>query len=210
MYLPPAGDGNTKLCHTHGRRQTCHWLAVVCPRRRPVQQRRHAPVGDDIRALVRDWICYLRKELLFGLDDPLFPKTEVKLNAARKFEATGLCRQHWSKANPIRRIFRDAFERAGLPYFNPHSFRKTLDRLGETKCRTPEEFEAWSQNLRHEGVLTTFLSYGEVQPSRQSDISKQLQMPELASRDQDVDRVVATVVRVMRAQTDEALADNKG
>ena len=28
-------------------------------------------------------------------------------------------------------------------------------------CKTPEEYKAWSQNLGHEGVLTTFCSYGE-------------------------------------------------
>ena len=49
--------------------------------------------------------------------------------------------------------FRSAFELAGLPYFNPHSFRKTLAALAEKLCRAPEEFKAWSQNLAHESVL---------------------------------------------------------
>jgi hypothetical protein len=39
---------------------------------------------------------------------------------------------------------------AGLPYANPHSFRKTLVQIGERLCHTPEEFKAWSQNLGHE------------------------------------------------------------
>ena len=38
--------------------------------------------------------------------------------------------KHWSSAGPIRRIFKVAFTAAGLPYFNPHSFRKT-SLLGE-------------------------------------------------------------------------------
>jgi integrase/recombinase XerD len=62
------------------------------------------------------------------------------------------------------------FDKAGLPYFNPHRFRSTLVRLGEQLCRTPEEFKAWSQNLGHEGTLTTFLNYGEAAPQRQADI----------------------------------------
>jgi len=37
---------------------------------------------------------------------------------------------------------------AGLPYFNPHSFRKTLAAPGETLCTATEEFKAWSQTLR--------------------------------------------------------------
>jgi hypothetical protein len=40
-------------------------------------------------------------------------------------------------------------------------------QLDETRCRSPEEFKAWSQNLGHEGVLTTFYSYGTVAPRRQ-------------------------------------------
>ena len=35
------------------------------------------PVGDDIRAVVADWVNYLRTEKLWGLDDPLFPATKV-------------------------------------------------------------------------------------------------------------------------------------
>jgi hypothetical protein len=30
------------------------------------------------------------------------------------------------------------FARAGLPYCNPHSFRKTLAQLGQKICRTPK------------------------------------------------------------------------
>jgi hypothetical protein len=46
--------------------------------------------------------------------------------------------------------------------------------LGERVCRTPEEFKAWSQNLGHEQVLTTFSSYGEVSPHRQAQIIRSL------------------------------------
>lgn len=70
-----------------------------------------------------------------------------------------------------------AFESAGLPYFNPHSFRNTLAGLGEKLCQTPEDFKAWSQNLGHDKVMTTFTSYGEVQPQRQADIIRELRSP---------------------------------
>jgi integrase/recombinase XerD len=89
----------------------------------------------------------------------------------------GLERAQWSSAAPIRAIFREAFAAAGLPYFNPHSFRKTLVQLGQAVCQTPEQFKAWSQNLGHEGVLTTFYSYGEVASSRQGEIIKSLAHP---------------------------------
>jgi integrase len=128
------------------------------------------PVGDGIRAVVVDWVAYLRSDKLWGLDDPLFPATKVTAGHNFRFGAAGLDRKHWSSAGPIRAIFKEAFAAAGLPYFNPHSFRKTLALLGQTLCRTPEEYKAWSQNLGHEHVLTTFCSYGDVSSHRQMEI----------------------------------------
>ena len=132
------------------------------------------PVDDEIRQIVEDWVSHLREKLFWGNDDPLFPSTQIIVGENRLFEANGLKRQHWSNASPIRTIFREAFTDAGLPYFIPHSFRKTLVSLGEKICKTPEDFKAWSQNLGHEDVLTTFYSYGEVSCQRQSEIIQHL------------------------------------
>jgi integrase len=136
------------------------------------------PVGDDLRRIVADWIEYLRRKHLWGLDDPLFPATKVVVGDNQRFEASGLDRKHWNSAGPIRTIFRDAFATAGLPYFNPHSFRKTLTLLGGKICKSPEEYKAWSQNLGHENVLTTFSSYGDVAGHRQAEIIRSLEIPE--------------------------------
>jgi len=132
------------------------------------------PVGDDIRQIVVDWVGYLTVEKLFGAVDPLFPATQVVQDRDYQFQVGGLSRQHWSNATPIRMIFRESFTVAGLPYANPHSFRKTLAQLGERVCRTPEEFKAWSQNLGHEQVLTTFSSYGQVAADRQAELIRRL------------------------------------
>jgi len=130
------------------------------------------PVGEEVRQIVASWVAYMRDEMLWGNNDPLFPATRVGLGTNHQFEACGLRNEHWSSAAPIRAIFRAAFASADMPYFNPHSLRKTLVRLGETSCKTPEEFKAWSQNLGHEEVLTTFYSYGEVGARRQGEIAK--------------------------------------
>jgi len=53
-----------------------------------------------------------------------------------------------------------------------------LVQLGETVCKTPEEFKAWSQNLGHEEVLTTFRSYGTVANRRQTQIIRDLAKPQ--------------------------------
>lgn len=156
------------------------------------------PVGDEVRAIVVDWVNYLRKENLWGNDDPLFPATAMRYGKSRKFEVAGLDRKHWSNATPIRKIFKDAFEAAGLPYFNPHSFRHMLAKLGQQMCRTPEDYKAWSQNLGHEKVMTTFYSYGEVDCSRQGQIIRGLGK-EKAITPSDFDALTDLMERVRKS-----------
>lgn len=139
------------------------------------------PVGDEVAKILREWVSFLREEQLWGNDDPLFPSTRMEVGVDRQFVVAGLDRTHWSSASPIRGIFREAFQHAGLPYFNPHSFRKTLVRLGEDLCKSPEAFKAWSQNLGHEKVLTTFMSYGAVACDRQGEILRGLATPQQAT-----------------------------
>lgn len=155
------------------------------------------PVGDEIHAIVIDWLKYLRNEKLWGNDDPLFPATRIECGISRQFEVVGLDRKHWSTATPIRTIFRQAFIAVGLPYFNPHSFRHTLVKLGQETCRTPEQFKAWSQNLGHEKVITTFTSYGAVAYQRQGEIIRELGTPQQVVQ-QDVNALAKALAYEMR------------
>jgi integrase len=132
------------------------------------------PVGDDIRTILHDWVATLVKDHLWGPTDPLFPKTLMLLNGAEGFRAIGLQREHWTTANAVRRIFKDAFEAAGLTYFHPHSIRHTLVRFGVQTCKGPEEFKAFSQNIGHDHVMTTFKNYGNVSPARQAELMREL------------------------------------
>ncbi len=132
------------------------------------------PVGDDLQKIVLDWVTELRDEKLYGMNDPVFPKSKIGHDENRSFALQGLQPQCWSNATPIRQIFKYEFEAAGLPYFNPHLFRHTLTHMGQELCKTPEQMKAWSQNLGHENVLTTFTSYGQIDPYRQGDVIKNL------------------------------------
>lgn len=161
------------------------------------------PVGVDIEQIVVDWLTLL-KERGFGPDDPLFPATKVALGD-NGFEASGLARQHWKNAAAIRRIFKAAFAQAGLHYANPHSFRNTLTALGEKLCGPPEEFKAWSQNLGHEHVLTTFTSYGAVTGHRQAEIFERLRgRQDLPASPNAGELDAETIARVMARLTGKA------
>lgn len=137
------------------------------------------PVGDAPLNHLVDWLSELSSVHLWGPDDPLFPATRVAPGHDALFSADGFERRHWSNADPVRRIFKVTFDQAGLPYYNPHSFRNTLARLGQERCRTPEEMKAWSQNLGHAQMMTTFTSYGHVEEHRQGEIIKALGEPRI-------------------------------
>jgi site-specific recombinase XerD len=141
------------------------------------------PVGDDIKALFLKYVSYLRTELLFGDNDALFPRTKIVSDLASGFRAAGLGRTPWADPGPVWRIAKRAFAAAGVPYHSPHSFRRTLVRLGQQTCATPEELKAWSQNLSHDEVTTTLTSYGHVPQHRQAALLKELVLISAPSAD---------------------------
>jgi integrase/recombinase XerD len=128
------------------------------------------PIGDDFRQIVAEWVEELQTGLLFGPNDPLFPRTKIAQDGDRSFCVAGVEPAHWADASPVRAIDKEAFTRARLPYFPPHSFRHTLGHLMQTMCRTPEQIRAWSQNLGHENIATTLTSYGKIDPHRQGAV----------------------------------------
>lgn len=132
------------------------------------------PVGDDIKNIFIEWIRYLREVKLYGNNDPVFPRTKLVHDKDKSFTSQGLEPLHWATTTGVRQIFKDAFQNAGLPYYNPHSLRNTLVQLGGKVCKTPEDYKAWSQNLGHEEVLTTFTSYGSIHPYKQGEIIEAL------------------------------------
>ncbi len=128
------------------------------------------PIGEEFEQYVAEWVSELREKLFFGPGDPVFPRQATGLGEDGSFAAQGLERAPYANTARVAAICKSAFEGAGLPAFTPHLLRKTLVDLASSHCRTPEEFKAWSQNLGHEDVMTTFRSYGAVAPGRQRDL----------------------------------------
>ena len=151
------------------------------------------PLGEDLTAIVIEWINELRAVHLFAPNDPLFPRTKVGHGNGREFHALGIEACHWRDASPIRAIFRQAFTAAGFPYFPPHSFRHTLGHLMQGVCGKPEEIKAWSQNLGHENVATTLTSYGRIDPHRQGKIIGSISI----AKDSGNDDIVAKIRAIL-------------
>jgi integrase len=86
------------------------------------------------------------------------------------FAVIGLKRTPYANAGAIREAIKEAFVAAGLPRFAPHSFRKTLVKWGVNHYKTPEALKAFSQNIGHESLLTTYSAYLPVSHERQAEL----------------------------------------
>lgn len=113
------------------------------------------------------YVTYLRETLLFGPDDPLFPKPKMVIGNTGGFQTQGLSRDMYASANALRVVLGQAFEVVGLPKFPPHSFRKTITKWGQGRYQSPEALKAFSQNLGHDSVVTTIDSYCPVSREEQ-------------------------------------------
>ncbi|MEX0953610.1 MAG: tyrosine-type recombinase/integrase [Rhizobiaceae bacterium] len=143
------------------------------------------PVGEEAIEIVCEWVRYLRETRGFGPDDPLFQATEIRRNEQGFFAPAGLGHQMWSNADAVRRIFREAFAAADLPYSNPHTIRDTVTAFGQRHCRTAEDFKAWSMTVGHEDVMTTLTSYGEVPLDRRIEVMREIGRRIVAGEERD-------------------------
>ena len=94
------------------------------------------------------------------------------------------------------------FAAAGLPYYNPHSFRSMLVRHAMTLDLSAEQMKAWSQNLGHADVLTTFTSYGSVPAHRQGELIRaagQSKSGEDWTQDADVQAMLKAIAAKARS-----------
>ena len=86
-------------------------------------------------------------------------------------------------------------------------------KLAYRRKLTGDELKAWSQNLGHERMLTTFLNYGEVPSDRQAEIFRSLSEPnEPASEVDEIAREFAIFMRQRRrpeANRDEMAAQRE-
>ena len=128
------------------------------------------PACPEAESIFRDWVEYLRNELLWGPDDPVFPKCRMGLDAGGGFAVVGFERAGWTTAGRVREIVKNAFLNAGLPPFTPHSFRHLLALQAQETCQSIEQLKAWSENLGHDELITTLSSYGRIHDKRRQEL----------------------------------------
>lgn len=132
------------------------------------------PVDKDYEDCLCAWIAELKKEHLFGPNDPLFPKPKMLISPTEGFRLAGLSRDHYTTDDSLRKFIKSAFMAAGLPPFTPHRFRNTLVQMSNDYVTTAEELKAVSMNLGHSSVQTTVDHYGQISDQRQGEVMKRL------------------------------------
>lgn len=127
------------------------------------------PMGECYVDAVVAYLNHLKEDLMFGPEDPIFPKSGVSVGA-NGFENAGLLRAPFAGTGPLCTIVKEAFATVQLPAYTPHSFRHMLALHGDKVCKTREEFKAWSQNMGHDNVNTTISAYMPVSEANQHEI----------------------------------------
>ena len=129
------------------------------------------PVDPAYETCFVEWVNYVQNDLLFGHEDPVFPKPQMGA-CESGFCVRGLSRDFYASSTKIRAVVKTAFKSAGLPPYVPHSLRSTLTRWADKHYTTREGFKAFSQNIGHDSVVTTVGSYIPIDEERQGELIK--------------------------------------
>jgi integrase/recombinase XerD len=122
---------------------------------------------QDIFDNLINWKSELVAKFQFTSKDPLFPKIPNNFNQLNLLEST-MTKEEIKSGSQMRDIFKNAFEKAGLEYINPHNFRHTRARFASKQ--SPQYLNATRQSLGHKNIDTTFNSYGELSTYEQREV----------------------------------------
>lgn len=144
---------------------------------------RFIPIDDTIVDIIINWVRHLKEELGFTDNDPLFPKELLQHNEYKQFVGgIALSRNHIESHGVIPKIVKRIFEKIGLKYNNPHSFRDMLTHHIVTNYGI-QEAAALSLNLGHENLAITLGNYYQPTPEQQFDILSKVGKPKDAGGD---------------------------
>ncbi len=155
---------------------------------------------SDLVSHVVSWAEYLERDMKFCPTDPLFPRTRVEqAEGGLTFTATGIEPAFWKGTNSIRKILKERAESAGLEYYHPHAFRHTAVHLALQRCTDAEQIKAVSQNLGHEHIATTVMTYGTLESSRVKQLVRQMDFsndPIDIGHDHEIDDMIQKLMRM--------------
>ncbi len=118
------------------------------------------PFDDHLYDVVGKWYDELM-ELGFGYNDPLFPKAKMEVDGI-SFISSGELSRGFISASQMRKLIAEHCQRAGLPRFNPHSFRHACVKLAMDLAKDGKTIKAISTNLGHNSAVHVIDTYGQM------------------------------------------------
>ncbi len=121
------------------------------------------PLPDDLVQNVISWRDFLL-ESGFDHNDPLFPQIPSHFGQQSLLQSK-LTHEPIKSGSTILAVFKKSAERAGLPYYPPHTFRHSIAKFAASQ--SPDFLNAVRQSLGHESIDTTMTCYGKISPIEQ-------------------------------------------
>lgn len=128
--------------------------------------------APELTKVFTDWYQLLL-DSSYGPNDPLFPKAKIEIDGCSFIESTELIKEHMS-ASRIRAIIKSQCHKAGLPHYNPHSFRHSCIAEAMELAEDAQDIKAISQNVGHESIYYVMTIYGKLPDKLLSRIIKDL------------------------------------
>lgn len=166
------------------------------------------PMGEDIEAIVTDWIAELRM-MGAGDDAPFCPTTPFK----PWLGASSIELHFLTTAAPVRQVLKKAANAAGVPYFKPHAVRSTVAVMCNEWTSSFKERKAFSQNFGHEKIDTTDKYYGVVDEDSKREIFAKMRERQRNPTAQDIAELSTqadeATLNYVRQLLEMAIARNK-
>ena len=122
-----------------------------------------------------NWIKYLKDAKNFTPDNPIFTCTQKIFEpGTNSFIARDVNDERWESTNSINKILKVRSAKAGIKYYNPHSYRDTITNLCKKRGLDFEEQSAVSLNLGHKTLFITESNYGDMKPTTRLDMLSEI------------------------------------
>lgn len=121
---------------------------------------------DELLNQFIKWVNHLTDIKKFTPEMPLFPMAAIEQSGdSLSYIAENVKAEPWKSTGSINIILKKRSDEAGLPYFNPHSYRSTIIQICKSLNLTIEEMSAISQNLGQNDLHIAEVSYATMEPN---------------------------------------------
>jgi integrase/recombinase XerD len=116
--------------------------------------------APELMNLVTDWYRLL-VDSGYGPNDPFFPKARQEMDGCAFIESTELTKEHIS-ASRIRAMLKTVYQIAGMPYYNPHSYRHSCINQAMELAEDAQDIKAISMNVGHKAIDLIMAIYAQL------------------------------------------------